>query len=165
MRDDSYCNLLCQKKFNKKDVETFKKAISEEYHHNWIIDNLPAASVIDTEECVASTHTESCGARAHRSRRSRWVQGVAVATASITSGESHSRTIELASLPSHILPWCHPVHLARYITTSYSRGFPVGYMDTNQAQYLYNHVNIIIKYHELGPDENRVVGFYVEPFR
>jgi len=28
----------------------------------------------------------------------------------------------------------------------------------------YNHVNIIVKYHELGPDENRVVGFYVEPF-
>jgi hypothetical protein len=25
-------------------------------------------------------------------------------------------------------------------------------------------VNIIVKYHELGPDENRVVGFYVEPF-
>lgn len=25
-------------------------------------------------------------------------------------------------------------------------------------------MNIIVKYHELGPDENRVVGFYVEPF-
>jgi transmembrane 9 superfamily protein 2/4 len=41
MRDDSYCNILCQKKYNKKDVETFKKAVTEEYHHNWIIDNLP----------------------------------------------------------------------------------------------------------------------------
>lgn len=29
---------------------------------------------------------------------------------------------------------------------------------------MYNHVNIIVKYHELSPDENRVVGFYVEPF-
>jgi len=101
MRDDSYCNILCQKKYSKRDVETFKKAVMEEYHHNWIIDNLPAASVIDTEE---------------------------------------------------------------YITTSYSRGFPVGYSDTNKNHYLYNHVNIIVKYHELGPDENRVVGFYVEPF-
>ena len=45
MRDDSYCNILCQKKYNKKDAEEFKKAIVEEYHHNWIIDNLPAASV------------------------------------------------------------------------------------------------------------------------
>ena len=101
MRDDSYCNLLCQQKYNKKDVDVFKKAIAEEYHHNWIIDNLPAASVIDTEE---------------------------------------------------------------YITTSYSRGFPVGYTDATKGHYLYNHVNIIIKYHELSPDENRVVGFYVEPF-
>ena len=41
MRDDSYCNILCQQKYNKKDVDTFKKAIHEEYHHNWIIDNLP----------------------------------------------------------------------------------------------------------------------------
>jgi transmembrane 9 superfamily protein 2/4 len=101
MRDDSYCNLLCQQKYSKKDVDMFKKAIAEEYHHNWIIDNLPAASVIDTEE---------------------------------------------------------------YITTSYSRGFPVGYMDATKGHYLYNHVNIIVKYHELSPDENRVVGFYVEPF-
>jgi transmembrane 9 superfamily protein 2/4 len=101
MRDDSYCNLLCQQKYTKKDVDVFKKAIAEEYHHNWIIDNLPAASVIDTEE---------------------------------------------------------------YITTSYSRGFPVGYTDATKGHYLYNHVNIIIKYHELSPDENRVVGFYVEPF-
>jgi transmembrane 9 superfamily protein 2/4 len=43
MRDDSYCNILCQKKYSKKDVETFKKAVVEEYHHNWIIDNLPVS--------------------------------------------------------------------------------------------------------------------------
>ena len=51
-----------------------------------------------------------------------------------------------------------------YITTSYSRGFPVGYMDATKGHYLYNHVNIIVKYHELSIDANRVVGFYVEPF-
>lgn len=101
MRDDSFCNVLCQRRYNHKDQEDFKRAITEEYHHNWIIDNLPAASVIDTEE---------------------------------------------------------------FVTTSYSRGFPVGYMDAQRKQYLYNHVNIIVKYHELAPDANRVVGFFVEPF-
>jgi len=45
MRDDSYCNILCQKKYSKKDVETFKKAVVEEYHHNWIIDNLPVSQI------------------------------------------------------------------------------------------------------------------------
>jgi transmembrane 9 superfamily member 2/4 len=80
MRDDSYCNILCQRKYTKVEVEQFKKAVAEEYHHNWIIDNLPAASVIDTEE---------------------------------------------------------------YITTSYSRGFPVGYMDTNKQ---YVCVNVFVPY-------------------
>lgn len=28
---------------------------------------------------------------------------------------------------------------------------------------LYNHVNIIIEYHEVGEDAYRIVGFYVEP--
>lgn len=101
MREDAYCNILCQKTLVKKDVEEFKQKINEEYHHNWIIDNLPAASVIDTEE---------------------------------------------------------------YVTTSYSRGFPVGYVDSNKNHYLYNHVNIIVKYNEVSLGANRVVGFYVEPF-
>ena len=43
MRDDSYCNVLCQTHYSKDEVETFKKSINEGYHHNWIIDNLPAA--------------------------------------------------------------------------------------------------------------------------
>jgi len=45
MREDSFCNILCQVKLQKKDVEQFKEAIDESYHHNWIIDNLPAASI------------------------------------------------------------------------------------------------------------------------
>ena len=30
--------------------------IEEEYHHNWIIDNLPAASVVDTESFVTTNY-------------------------------------------------------------------------------------------------------------
>lgn len=37
-------------------------------------------------------------------------------------------------------------------------------MDERKNHYLYNHVNMVVKYHELSPQENRVVGFYVEPF-
>lgn len=36
MRDDSTCNILCQQAYNKKDVEAFKNAIDEGYHHNWV---------------------------------------------------------------------------------------------------------------------------------
>lgn len=101
MRDDSYCNVLCQVTLSKKDVDAFKRAVSDEYHHNWIIDNLPAASVIDSDS---------------------------------------------------------------FVTTSYARGFPVGFMDVDKKPKLYNHVTLVIKYHELDLDANRVVGFYVEPF-
>jgi len=40
--------------------------------------------------------------------------------------------------------------------------FP-GYVESPQAYILYNHVNIIIEYHEVGEDAQRIVGFYVEP--
>ena len=36
-------------------------------------------------------------------------------------------------------------------------------MDEVADYFLYNHVEIIVKYHELGPDSNRVVGVFVEP--
>jgi transmembrane 9 superfamily protein 2/4 len=109
MRQDEYCKVLCQVTLTAADVKEFRMLINEGYHHNWIIDNLPAASVIDTDQ---------------------------------------------------------------YITTSYSRGFPVGYSktkpgaasETPPTQYVYNHVNLIVKYHEVAEDANRVVGFYVEPF-
>ena len=102
MKKDEFCKVLCEVNLDKKDVEHFKNMVKEDYHHNWIIDNLPAASVIDTDQ---------------------------------------------------------------FITTSYSRGFPIGYMDKlSKNPYLYNHVNIIIKYHQIDVDAFRVVGFYVEPF-
>ena len=30
--------------------------IQEEYHHNWIIDNLPAASILDSEQYITTTY-------------------------------------------------------------------------------------------------------------
>lgn len=102
MREDEYCKVLCQHKLTAANSQQFKHSIDKAYHHNWIVDNIPAASVIDTEQ---------------------------------------------------------------YVTTSYSRGFPVGYYDRGVAKhYLYNHASVVIKYHEAVEDGNRIVGFYVEPF-
>lgn len=48
----------------------------------------------------------------------------------------------------------------------YAGGFPIGFIasDTNEA-YVYNHVNIVVDYHQADPDVQgyRVVGFAVEP--
>jgi len=102
MRNDEYCHVLCQVELSVRQVAQFKRSVDESYHHNWILDNIPAASVVDTEA---------------------------------------------------------------FVTTSYSRGFPVGRYDHVAGKhYLYNHANIVVEYHEVVPDANRIVGFYVEPF-
>ncbi|KAJ8612565.1 hypothetical protein CTAYLR_007198 [Chrysophaeum taylorii] len=63
------------------------------------------------------------------------------------------------------IPAASVIDTEQYVTTSYSRGFPVGYYDRVVAKhYLYNHASIVIEYHEAVPDGNRIVGFYVEPF-
>jgi len=41
MEQDQFCNILCMEHFKSHDVQAFKAIIKEEYHHNWIIDNLP----------------------------------------------------------------------------------------------------------------------------
>ena len=63
------------------------------------------------------------------------------------------------------IPAASVIDTDQFVTTSYSRGFPVGYYDRVAGKhFLYNHANIVIEYHEAVPDGNRVVGFYVEPF-
>lgn len=97
MMEEEHCRLLCQRDLKQKDVNDFKRAIQRKYHHNWIVDNLPAASILDTDQ---------------------------------------------------------------FVTTEYV-GFPIGYMDGG-ASYIFNHVNIILEYHNVD-EGRRVVGFYVEP--
>ena len=46
MEQDQFCNILCMEHVKSHDVQAFKAIIKEEYHHNWIIDNLPAASIL-----------------------------------------------------------------------------------------------------------------------
>jgi len=49
MLEKDYCTPLCETNLGTKDVSEFKLAIKRGYHHNWIIDNLPAASIIDDD--------------------------------------------------------------------------------------------------------------------
>lgn len=98
MLREEHCKVLCQVSLNKKGRTDFDEAITSKYHHNWLMDNLPAASILDDDQ---------------------------------------------------------------YVTTEYV-GYPVGYSE-GKTKYIYNHANIIIEYHALSTNENRIVGFYVEP--
>lgn len=50
MKEEAFCQVLCQVNLKTKDVQDFKRAIKDQYHHNWIVDNLPAASILDTDQ-------------------------------------------------------------------------------------------------------------------
>ena len=56
MLQDDYCTVLCQNSMTTKDVTDFKNAIKRQYHHNWIVDNLPAASILDTDQFVTTQY-------------------------------------------------------------------------------------------------------------
>lgn len=81
MLQEEYCRVLCQVDLKTKDVADFKQvrncvppavavsslftsiyvhfcaqAIQRQYHHNWIIDNLPAASILDTDQYVSTQY-------------------------------------------------------------------------------------------------------------
>lgn len=44
------CRILCKSKLEKKHVETLNNAIIEEYHNNWIVDGLPAGSLLEESQ-------------------------------------------------------------------------------------------------------------------
>ena len=56
MEQDQFCKVLCQVDLTKSDVAALKTIIREEYHHNWIIDNLPAASIVDSEQYIITAY-------------------------------------------------------------------------------------------------------------
>jgi len=105
MMKDIKCRVVCQSMLTGTNSEQFRHAIMHEYHNNWIVDNLPAGSILDSDE---------------------------------------------------------------YVTTQYT-GFPIGFVDSTSTNnnkpnlYVYNHVNIILDYHQVEDDGYRIVGFYVEP--
>jgi len=56
MLEDSFCKVLCQMKLNRAASEDFKRSINNQYHNNWIIDNLPAASILDSDHFITTEY-------------------------------------------------------------------------------------------------------------
>jgi transmembrane 9 superfamily member 2/4 len=45
MREDAFCQKLCQKTLDRTDAAKLRLHIKYGYHNNWIIDNLPSAAI------------------------------------------------------------------------------------------------------------------------
>ena len=88
MREDSQCNILCQKTYKAEDAEAFMAAIDEEYHHNWIIDNLPAASIVGSATTV---HADSGRTRWRSPSRTARASPWGAATSSLWSRSTKPR--------------------------------------------------------------------------
>mmetsp|Transcript_21228 Transcript_21228/g.36243 ORF Transcript_21228/g.36243 Transcript_21228/m.36243 type:complete len:650 (+) Transcript_21228:137-2086(+) len=103
MLREVFCQVLCQVTLTPIEAKSLATHIKYGYHNNWIIDNLPGASVGLT-------------------------------------GSGH-----------------HQTH--------YAGGFPIGFITQDSPEaFVYNHVNIILEYHNPeGKEGHRVVGFAVEP--
>lgn len=56
MLKDEYCRVLCQVDLEAKDATDLQQSIKRQYHHNWIVDNLPAASILDSEQYVTTQY-------------------------------------------------------------------------------------------------------------
>ena len=55
MRTEMYCEQLCITNIGRADQPSvspnkFVKAIRKRYHNNWIVDNLPSASIVENDE-------------------------------------------------------------------------------------------------------------------
>jgi len=102
MKEEKFCQVLCQQPLNKEEATGFYDTIRYEYNQHWIIDNLPSASLVISQNMMY---------------------------------------------------------------TNYAGGFPVGFLDTDKKAYIFNHVKLIVEYHQVVPEEElfRVVGFFVEP--
>ena len=87
---EDFCHVLCQKTLSKSDASSLQEVISQEYHNHWIIDNLPSAMIVNSDNLMY---------------------------------------------------------------TEYAGGFPIGFVGTDKVTDLFNHVKILIEYHQVVPDE------------
>jgi transmembrane 9 superfamily protein 2/4 len=61
MKEEMYCQQLCVSYLGRGEQRGMKpnklvKAIRDEYHHNWIVDNLPAASKIENDYSITTRY-------------------------------------------------------------------------------------------------------------
>ena len=130
MEQDQFCNILCLEHFKSHDVQAFKAIIKEEYHHNWIIDNLP----------VKAPPLGECPGQPSRG-------GLSPAEFPLLAPLLSLSFVACLLLVSHVQA-ASILDSEQYITTTYAGGFPVGYQEGSRA-YIFNHVNIIVEYHPL----------------
>jgi transmembrane 9 superfamily protein 2/4 len=138
MLKESYCNILCQVTLNKSEAKVLASHIKYGYHNNWIIDNLPSASInLSYETGERKTH---------------YAGGFPVGFVMSKPGrESDVKELHLDEKKKY---------------TPSNEFFEL------EDAYLFNHVNIVIKFHPISmvtataSGENsvgyRVVGFAVE---
>lgn len=58
MQHDESCKILCQKTFDTHDVTKLRNAIKDQYRHNWICDNLPAATVTAVDDRLSTSYNQ-----------------------------------------------------------------------------------------------------------
>eukprot|EP00606_Chrysophyceae_sp_TOSAG23-5_P000833 GSChrysophyteH2.ASY1.ANO1.1049.1 assembled CDS len=69
---DEYCRVLCQVDISAKDSTDFSQAIKRQYHHNWIVDNLPAAwdgtsdPPPSLDSCASNKHVDFDSVKNHQ---------------------------------------------------------------------------------------------------
>ena len=56
MLQEEFCKVLCRVSLTSKTVNDFKTAIKRQYHNNWIVDSLPAASILDSAQFVTTQY-------------------------------------------------------------------------------------------------------------
>lgn len=56
MLEDMYCQKLCQKTMDEQETKLLRKHIGYGYHNNWIIDNMPSASIASSESGHRQKH-------------------------------------------------------------------------------------------------------------
>lgn len=56
MMEDMYCHKLCQKTLDEAGTKMLMKHIKHGYHNNWIIDNMPSASIAHSETGHSQMH-------------------------------------------------------------------------------------------------------------
>jgi transmembrane 9 superfamily member 2/4 len=58
MQHDEGCKVLCQHKLTAQEALKLRTAIKRQYRHNWIADNLPAASVTENSNSVETSYSQ-----------------------------------------------------------------------------------------------------------
>ncbi|KAG5189838.1 hypothetical protein JKP88DRAFT_205947 [Tribonema minus] len=58
MQHNEACKVLCQQQFTAPEVERLTTAIKRQYRHNWIVDNMPAASVLEVSDQLQTSYSQ-----------------------------------------------------------------------------------------------------------